>query len=731
MFSLIRYEIKKLFSHKIIPIMLLAMVAFNILLLSSGMDEKTLLAEKQLDDFLEDYHADPEGMEAYMAEHLQAYKNAVASLRTEERLPFPDNIYTENDAAFFNDTFAKMKQSTTTYQKTVKTAIRIANGHIAEYRFLNYPDESFEIRYQQGVLDSYEPLQNLEFPLTNIRGYDIFLDYSGFGVIAMVAMIIGGMLILIPEKSSGMVAILRVSKKGRNETYLAKMTVAFLYCLLVCVILTGSALLTIGVRCGYNGISAPIQMVDSFRLCPFVITIGEGVALSFLVRLLSCFVFMVSVIALSAVFTGYVPAFSIGIFFTAANYIVATKDYLNAYDPMKNLNFFWSINGKEPIVYWRGIKLFGKCVPMLESLLLTYAVILVLGLLLAWYFYTAGKGMEFRFMRNLYRKIVVGVKNKLPKKRNRKHASLIGYEIKKIMTPFACAVLAGVLIATVMLSDDAFRPKRKTFYELTYASYMEEYGGEWTEEKDAALQAKRLEFEQTIALKMEMERKYKNKEIDLNTYSDYINLLNYAENRVDVVKSLCETSNVLRGLNEEGKKAYFVNELGWNRMIRTNFSYVYLMAVIFLFSGVYAVEYKDRFIQIQSTTRNGKRRTDCNKFAILIVCTILMITVCEAYQYYVCITEMGLPLPSAPAISLPLLENVQGTIGGHFVLIYLRQLAVGVSVAVLTAVLSRVTKKFLPTLALMSILAFTPMIFGYFGFDFLQEFSLINFLGRA
>ncbi|MBR7161866.1 MAG: hypothetical protein IKD07_05575 [Clostridia bacterium] len=731
MFSLIRYEIKKLFSHKIIPIMLLAIVIFNVLLLSSQMDEEMLQSEKQLDEFLDDYLADPEGMEAYMAEHLQAYKNAVASVRTENPLPFPDNVYTDNDASFFSDTVTKLKQYTATYQKTIKTSIRVANAHIEEYRFLNYPEDSFEIRYQQGVMDSYEVLRELEFPLTNIRGYDIFLDYSGFGVIAMISMIVGGMLILIPEKSSGMVGILRVSKRGRSETYFAKMTVAFLYCLLVCAVLTGSALITIGVLCGFNGISAPIQMVESFRLCPIMTTVGGGMVLSFLVRLLSCFVFMVSVIALSSMLTSYVPAFSIGIFFTAANYLIATKNYLNAYDPLKNLNFFWSINGKEPIVYWRGIKLFGKCIPMLESLLLTYAVFLLAGLIIAWYFYTAGKGLEFRALRNLSRKITVALKNALPKRRNRRRATLIGFEIKKIMTPFACLVLAGVLTAFVMLSEDAFRVKRKTFYEVAYTEYMEEYGGEWTEEKDAKLKAQLNEFEAIIAQKNIMIQKYQSKEIDLNTFSDYSNLLQYAENRIAIVQSLCATSEILRGLNEEGKNAYFVNELGWNKIIRTNFSYIYLLAIIFIFSGVYAVEYKDKFIQIQSTARNGKRRTDINKFAIIFAVTVLMISACEAYQYYACIRETGLPMPSAPAVSLPALAEASGSIGGHFFLVYLRQLGVGLAVAVLTALTSRVTKKYLPTLAVMGILAFAPMIFGYFGFDFLEALSLTNFLGRG
>ena len=731
MLSLIKYELKKLFAHKIIPIMLLVITVFNVLLISSQVDEKKVLAESQLDAFLSDYKADPEGMEKKMQEYIDAYNKAVASYRGEERLPFPDNVYTDNDWVLFTETFSALKKYTTTYQKTIKMSIRIANGHIEEYHYLGYPDDSFEIRYQQGVLDSYELLKDMEFPLTNIRGYDVYLDYSGFGVIAMIAMIVGGMLILIPEKSGGMVGILRVSKRGRSETYLAKMIVAFVYCLLVCTVLTVSAFATVGFCYGYSGIDAPLQMVESFRLCPLMTTVGGGLVLTFLLRLFACFTFMVAIIALSAVFTGYVPAFSIGILFTALNYLAATKNYLNAYDPLKNLNFFWSINGKEPLVYWRGINLFGKCIPTLESVLLVYSVILLAGLLLAWFFYTAGKGLEFRALRNLSRKITVAVRNALSIVRKRKRATLIGYEIKKILTPFACLILAGLIVGTFLLTEEEFRSRRKTFYELTYAEYMENYGGEWTEEKDAALKAEYAEFVDIISREEEMYFKYKNQEIDLNAMIEYSSKLRYAENRIDIVESLCTTSDTLRKLNAEGKLAYFVNEMGWNRMIETNISYLYLAAIIFLFSGVYAVEYKDKFMQIQSTTRNGRMRTTLNKFVIVTVLTVLMIAVCEAWQYYVCMTETGLPLPNAPAISLPALEGVSGTIGGHFTLIFLRQIGITLAVAFATVGVSRLTKKFLPTLAIMGMIAFAPTLFGYFGFDFLQELSLLNFLGRA
>ncbi|MBR6743863.1 MAG: hypothetical protein IKM00_01415, partial [Clostridia bacterium] len=73
MFSLIKYELKRLFAHKIIPIMLLAITVFNILLITSQVDEKAVTAEKQFDTFLADYLADPEGMEKRMKEYVDEY----------------------------------------------------------------------------------------------------------------------------------------------------------------------------------------------------------------------------------------------------------------------------------------------------------------------------------------------------------------------------------------------------------------------------------------------------------------------------------------------------------------------------------------------------------------------------------------------------------------------------------------------------------------------------------
>ena len=739
MLSLLKYEIKKFCSNRILPFMLIAMILLNVWLVTKGITEETIENEKTLDTFLSDYNADPEGMEEYMAEFISSYQ-AVTNKRRETgdvTIPYPDNKYTVNDFNFFSRAVPDLKNLSKTYKKAVKSATRIANSHIEEYMFLGFDETSFEIKYQRGVIKSYEKLSDIEFPMANVTGYDILLDYSGFGVIAMIAMLVGGMLILIPEKSSGMEGILRVSKRGRHQTFAAKMITAFLYALVVCVLLSLSAYIAVAAKIGYSGGELPIQMVDSFKLCPIMTTVAGGVALSILLRFFACFAFLCIIIALSGVFSSYVPSFGLGILFVGINYALANFKFLNDYDAFKNLNFFWSINGKEPLVYWRGIKLFGACVPTLSSLITVYSVLTVAAIALALWLYVAGKGLSFRkielLLANIKHKaktLYSKIKEKLFGSAFRRRSTLVGFEMKKVFTPFAVIILIAVLLVNGYMAEKSFN-KKKNFYDLAYAEYMEQFGGEWTEEKDGEIKTILSDFSQIISQKETMDAKFFSGEITGLEYGDYYNDYNYASNRQPVIQQLSQVSDALRKLNDEGKMAYFVNETGWAQLKNTNYSYIYLVVIVLLFSNIFALEYKDGFFRIQNASRNSKKAVR-TKLLITVITCISLVFVCELYQYLAVIKYAGLPYPEAPAVSLSIFKDAGDiSIAGKFFVTFLRQILVASAFGLFTAALSRFTKKLLPTIAISAIVAFAPMIFNFFGFGFMNDISLVNFVGRV
>ena len=295
--KLLCYELSKLFKSKILLILLAVLLAVNVWLLLGEIPADKVAKEKQLSDFMEIYKADPEGMDKYIEE----FNAAVQSKRNQdtEPLPYPDNVYTENDYQFFRTDFAAIQKLTDTYKKALKNARRVANGHLTEYEYMGYTESMFEWQYQLKLLASYEELDKLVFPSENVVGYDTFYSYSGFCVPMLAALLLCGIMLVIPEKSGGMLMILRASKNGRAKTFLSKTAAGLVMSALLCVVFTVTSLLAIYLKVGLYGANLPLQMVDTMMFSPFFLTIGQGVVLITLARIFSGFAFLSVIIVIA------------------------------------------------------------------------------------------------------------------------------------------------------------------------------------------------------------------------------------------------------------------------------------------------------------------------------------------------------------------------------------------------------------------------------------------------
>ncbi len=727
MFPLIKFELKKLFTYRLILILLVVLTAINVYLMTQEITDQQIQKEEILDMIVSDYIADPKGMEVYIDSYMEAYERAF--LLSDKTL-IPENRYTEEaDILFYESDFFPLRDYTENYQKTVGTAIRIAEGHISEYRFLGYAENSFEIEYQKGVIASYQKLSALTFPFVNIRGYDLLLSYDGFGALAMIAVLIGGMLILIPERNEKSMDLIRVSKYGGTATFGAKMVTAFVYTFVVSGLLTVSAVMAVGVRIGLYGLFAPLQMVESYRLSPLMTNILGGLLAAFLLRVFSSYVFMVLVIAFTSLISGYVPAFLSGLFVMITNYFVASKEYFNAYDPLKNLNFFWSINGKEPLVYWRGLRFFGHCIGTTEAILVVYSCLLLLGCVVAWYCYVRNHGIAIGSASLLFRRFRGIIQIRLPEKKKRNRATLFGMELKKQITPFSIFVMVAVILLTVFICHDTYHTLI-TFDEMIYDEYISTYEGKWTSEKDEALRKEYGDALSLIAKKEKMARDFADGKLSITEYQIYQTASAKAESRIEILEELSLTSERLRTLSTEGKDAYFVNERGWRKLYDADMSFLYLLASILLFSGMFASDHKDNFVQIRRTAKKGGMTVAL--YRILIACTmvVIMVTLCEWMQYSDIGRTIGFSLPEASAESLSFLKAEGLSVGGYFGFVFARQIIFSIGFTLLTLFISKKTKAYLPTLAIMTILAFAPTIFGYFGFDLLNEISFVRLLGH-
>ena len=554
----------------------------------------------------------------------------------------------------------------------------------------------------------------------------MFFSYSGFCVPLLAALLLCGIMLVIPEKSGGMLLILRASKNGRAKTYLSKIAAGLVMSAILCVLFTLSSLLVIYFKIGLYGAGLPLQMVDSMMFSPFFLSIGQGVALITLARIFSGFAFMSVIIVIACLFNDYIAPFAAGAVFIGLNYAIGTYNFLNEYSVTRNVNFFWSIDGTKYISVWSGVKLFGACAELLPTLIVLYSIVIIACAAGGTFLFSRGalgqKKLKLPFKLDFIKKIHLP---RIP------FGTRIGrYELKKLLTPVTAVITVVLVIATAYFANGAFNVKRDYAQNL-YTEYMTELEGEWTGEKHEYLSNLAAEINSIVSKRQMMEDKYRNGEITMLEYGEYLNEYLVAQNKQAVVNDILAHSNYLKGLHDEGKKVAFFDDTGWKFLKRVNLSYLLCAAVILLFADVFSYEYRSGFYQIQRSEKNGRAKVLIIKLGIVAAVAAILGIIFEATQFIYASHFSGLPGGAYTAISIEG-TNVGGNIsvGAHFFLEATRNVIYYVLLALGVAGISRGTKNIFPSLVIPTAVMFAPTVLAYFGVKIFDKLSLLNLFVR-
>ena len=101
----------------------------------------------------------------------------------------------------------------------------------------------------------------------------------------------------------------------------------------------------------------------------------------------------------------------------------------------------------------------------------------------------------------------------------------------------------------------------------------------------------------------------------------------------------------------------------------------------------------------------------------------------EGIQYLFIHRFSGLDGGIYSAVSMEIESSL--SVGGYFALMALKNTLLFVILAVVTAGVSKLTKRLLPTLAVMTAFVFAPMIFSYFGIAILDKLSFLTLFLRS
>ncbi len=713
---LIYYELKKLTCKKIFFILFALLLVLNGIFMNREILPIKVTSERDLTAFIEEYKKDPDAMERYMADYTTVYREA----QRNPTLAMPESIYSEHDASLFAS-FASIRDLNDTYAEILQKAKKTSSGMLKEYAYLGYAENSFEVVYQNSVLASYEPLGALTFPLENIVGFDLFFAYNGFCVFLLLAVALLGMQLITEEQSAGMLMILRVSKRGRHETVLAKLAVGLIATALLCTLFTGISLMVLALKIGLHGWNLPIQMIETMHLCPLAITVGEGVLLSLLVQILTSFTFLSLVMLLSVLLKHPLAIFASVIVVIGANFAVANYNFFDGYSFFKNINLFWCLDGTRILSVFRGVRLFDRCFALIPTWLILYLLLSIGAGMASIFLFANGKTVS---RSRLKRKFRIAIKRP---PRTYYPMGLYGFEFKKICSVLSAIVLLASIFLTVRVSDDAYHLKRD--YDMNfYTEYMKSIEGEWTEEKHAKIETEYRENAAILSQKESMYEGYLSGTVTKEEYNLYLGAYLDAEVRHDALLRIYERSEYLKMKYEEGFSVSYFDDTGWNLLKKTNLAWVMCLAVIVICADIFSMEYRSGFRKIQSVTKKGRLPVGFSKFMVVITVAIILGVLSESIQFFFADLFSGLDGAKYSAISMEIESSL--SVGGYFALMTIRNSALFAILAVVTAAVSQLTKRLLPTLAIMTAAVFAPMIFAYFGILLPENLSFLNLFGK-
>ena len=140
------------------------------------------------------------------------------------------------------------------------------------------------------------------------------------------------------------------------------------------------------------------------------------------------------------------------------------------------------------------------------------------------------------------------------------------------------------------------------------------------------------------------------------------------------------------------------------------------------------MEYLSGFRKIQSVTKKGRIPVGFSKFAVVITVAVVLGALSEGIQFLFVNLFSGLDGATCSVISMEIESSL--SVGGYFALMALKNTLLFVILGIVTAAVSRFTKRLLPTLAVMTTAVFAPMIFFYFGITLLDKLSFLNLFVR-
>lgn len=455
------------------------------------------------------------------------------------------------------------------YRAELIRVIGEAKWNLEDYQ--RYGD-GYLVRYQEKVIETYQNLLDANISPSVVKGWDIYFSNQKYDLLWMLCAVFSGVHLVMLERNHGMY-ILNHLTLGRKKMFRAKAILFFILSLCITIVFTAISLILIAIRFDFSSLDTPLCSIRDFQYCPYPITVGLYLLISFLIKTIQFFVLTLIGANLAKLFSGYLLSLFSGFCILGFGYVYEWRTF----------SFFFE--------RYRAINLFS--VPVSAVGCVCCVIIGILSVLLICFLSYFSKYILKHFS---YQKMRI-----LAFRQVKKH-TLFWYEAKKLLGSVKVIILIFAILICKIGYGFWSSPKTDITEEL-YKELCFSLAGEATEEKYAYIQSELANTSEILEQKENMFFALQSGEIDREAFDEYLQVYYNAEHRNVTLLRLEE--QYLRAASVNGDILY---DSGWLLFFSIpSIDIFQIFLLITLCFSCYGFEHKNLAHQLLQTTINGKK----------------------------------------------------------------------------------------------------------------------------
>lgn len=745
---LVLYELKKIWGYRGFAVFVVLMLIANFCVIqyivhSEGVDS----SEATVEYFFDWYHENTsEFLEAFedvkhnIDSREKVYLEQIKQGNFEYELPPLQNRYATGgytDQQLFGIVLNSVN-TVELFPKSIQEIVDKAEHSIHHNRVNGVFDNTFTIRYQKRLIECYSKVgSNVELEVGYVRGWDGYFSYGVVDLFVCIVTAVMASVMYTLEGHSGFITIMRTCYCGRKLTAFAKMLAGFISVGVVLIVFTVETWSVYFLYYGFSNSSSAVQILEQFRRCPYILTVGQAFMLGLLIKLFVLYAFYLLILRISMWIGHCIGAFVVSIVIVGGNVWIEQIDYLNINSYGRVFNLFSAMS--ENILFSRyiGVNLWEYSIDAPLAIFIFYIVIIVICFNSILTDCTVYSPRNLRRLRNKVKGYIDKLSDartyrKVPKKVHYK--SLIIWEAYKLFNAKKIVILLLLLLFKEYISNDLYMQKQ-SYADAIYEEYMTTLSGEMTYQKRLYINKERDRINVAMAEFPVIQDKYFNDEIEYEEYRIGLMEYDYAYTHDGVLEMIEKHADYLDELARKNVNAWFVYDTGWKTLYMQPFDWSLFGAIMILLAEIIACEYQQRSsvggtYQIIKCSLKGRYDTFKNKYVVCVCSAVVLFLIWNAVDLFNIITHYDFPAMNAPACSIQILHDFTEdiTIGNYIILYYFTRFIAIVLLASLVCFLSAITRSTLGCIGITVILTTLPKALVTLGVDTMQYIDFTGFL---